>query len=152
MLTGAYNFAKTAYNWGKMPVKKRLKKAREGAKQFNKSFGKGLDDGVAIAWQNMPYIKGGWAQWQSFGESPEDQKAAVDAFNTLTQGTGIHGPNGKVSKPVFFIVGDQVSSLPGWQEGAIASALNALNRLVRPDLAIPHLKALPDTRLMVEGI
>ena len=152
VLTGAYNFADTAYKWGKMPIKKRLEKAREGAEQFNKSFGKGLGDGIAIAWQNMPYIKGGWAQWQSFGEKPAERKAAVDAFNILTQGTGVYGPNGKVSKPVFFIVGDQVSSLPGWQEGAIASSLNALSRLARPDLTIPHLKSLPDTRLMVEGI
>ncbi|WP_215611118.1 Cif family virulence factor [Leptothoe spongobia] len=56
------------------------------------------------------------------------------------------------SNPCFFIVGDQVSSLPGWQEGAIASALNAISRLARPDLTLPYLKSLPDTRLMVEGI
>ena len=140
ILTGAYNFSKTAYKWGKMPVKKRLRKARQGAEQFNESFGKGLRDGVAIAWQNMPHIKGGWAQWHVV-------KNAVKHFNVLDQGTGVGG-----SDPVFFIVGDQVSSLRGWQEGAIASALNALSRMARPDLAIPHLKSLPDTRLMVEGV
>jgi monoamine oxidase len=144
VLTGAYNFADVAERWGKKSVKQRLKMARDGAKKFGKKFGDGLHDGVAIAWQNMPYIKGGWAQWQAFNDPP----AAVKAFNVLVQGTGVDDS----SHPVFFIVGDQVSSLPGWQEGAIASALNAISRMARPDLQIHFLSKLPDTRLMVEGI
>lgn len=56
------------------------------------------------------------------------------------------------ANPSFFIVGDQVSSLPGWQEGAIASALNAISRLARPDRMLPYLSVLPDTTLMVEGL
>jgi monoamine oxidase len=145
VLTGAYNFAETAYAWGKLPVEKRLKKARRGAALFGEKFGAGLRDGLAIAWQNMPHIKGGWAQWHVV-------KDAVTHFNILDQGSGVYDRRGKLSDPVFFIVGDQVSSLPGWQEGAIASGLNALSRLARPDLAIPHLATLPDTRLMVEGV
>ncbi len=145
VLTGAYNFSSTAFRWGKMPIKKRLRKAREGAKLFGKAFGDGLRDGVAIAWQNMPYIKGGWAQWHVV-------ENAVAHFNVLDQGTGVYDSDGELSNPVFFIIGDQISSLPGWQEGAIASALNAISRLARPDLEIPYLSALPDTRLMVEGV
>ena len=116
---------------------------------LGQKFAAGLDVnvGVAVAWQNMPYVKGGWAQWHTV-----DQDYAVDYFNTLTQGTGIYDAQGGLSEPKFFIVGDQLSSLPGWQEGAIASALQALSRLARPDLAIAHLKCLPDTRLMVEGV
>ncbi len=144
VLTGTYNFAQTAYCWGRLPVKRRLKKARRGARKFGKKFANGLHDGVAIAWQNMPYIKGGWAQWQAF----DNPRKAVRAFNILAQGSSVDG--GK--HPVFFVVGDQLSSLPGWQEGAIASALNAICRLARPDMAIPYLETLPDTRLMVEGI
>ena len=112
---------------------------------FGKAFGDGLRDGVAIAWQNMPYIKGGWAQWHVV-------ENAVHHFNKLDQGTGVTGLDSELSDPVFFIVGDQISSLPGWQEGAITSALMALGRMARPDLEIPYLKKLPDTRLMVEGI
>ena len=145
VLTGAYNFSKTAYQWGKMPVEERLEKAREGASRFGEAFGAGLRDGLAIAWQNMPRIKGGWAQWHVV-------KNAVGHFNALDQGTGVAGADGEISDPVFFVVGDQISSLPGWQEGAIASALNALSRMARPDLEIPHLRSLPDTRLMVEGV
>jgi monoamine oxidase len=113
-----------------------------------RKFGNGLHDGLAIAWQNMPYIKGGWAYWQSVGS---EEEAALH-FNNLSQGTGVRDAKGKLSDPVFFVVGDQLSSLPGWQEGAIAAALNALTRMARPDLEIPYLEKLPDTRLLVEGI
>jgi monoamine oxidase len=147
-LTGAYNFGQIAYDWGKKPVGERLDLARQGARQFGRKFGNGLQHGLAIAWQNMPYIKGGWAYWQSVGPAEE----AARHFNNLSQGTGVHDAKGKLSDPVFFVVGDQLSSLPGWQEGAIAAALNALTRMARPDLEIPHLEKLPDTRLLVEGI
>ncbi len=145
ILTGAYNFADTAFRWGRMDVQDRLDCARQGAARFDETFAAGLDDGVAIAWQNMPYIKGGWAQWQTVDD-------AVAHFNVLDQGTGIVGADGTESDPVFFVIGDQISSLPGWQEGAIASALIALSRMERPDLATPHLRTLPDPRLMVEGV
>ncbi|MBE0366867.1 MULTISPECIES: flavin monoamine oxidase family protein [Pseudoalteromonas] len=145
VLTGAYNFSKVAFDWGCLSVQERLDKAKAGATLFGDAFGHGLEHGVAIAWQNMPYIKGGWAQWHVVGDQ------AVTHFNALTQGSGINSAAGK-SAPNFFVIGDQLSSLPGWQEGAIAAALNAVSRMERPDLAIPHLSYLPDTRLMVEGI
>lgn len=148
VLTGAYNFSDIAYRWGKKSVEERLDLAREDARRFGKAFGDGLEKGLAIAWQNMPHIKGGWAQWQAL----DDEAAAVEHFNHLAQGTAVTDSGGTTDGPVFFVVGDQLSSLPGWQEGAIASALNALSRMVRPDLEIPYLKSLPDTRLMVEGL
>jgi monoamine oxidase len=141
VLTGAYNFSENAADFGHMPVADRLREARAGAALFGKRFAEGLGRGVAIAWQNMAHIKGGWAQWNNV-------KGSVHHYNHIIQGTGVDG----ASKPCFFIVGDQVSSLPGWQEGAIASALNAISRLARPDRVLPYLSALPDTKLMVEGL
>ena len=149
VLTGAYNFDKIARKWGNMSVQERLEQAKEDAGKFNKKFAAGLEDGLAIAWQNMPHIKGGWAYWQAVG-TPE---YATKQFNAIAQGTGVHNTKtGTHSNPCFFIVGDQISSLPGWQEGAIAAAINAISRMARPDLEIAYLKNLPDTRLMVEGI
>jgi len=147
-LTGTYNFSGIAYTWGKMTVQQRLDKAREGAALFSKPFAAGLHDGLAIAWQNMPHIKGGWAQWQAVG----DADFATDQFNVVAQGSGVWKKDGCLSDPCFFIVGDQISSLPGWQEGAIAAALNALTRMANPKYKIPYLSCLPDPRLMVEGI
>jgi monoamine oxidase len=149
VLTGAYNFDKVAHDWGKLPVEERLTKARNDASKFGKKFGEGLQDGVAIAWQNMPNIKGGWAYWQAVG----DANYSTKQFNAIAQGSGILDPKTKnKSNANFFIVGDQISSLPGWQEGAIASALNAISRMAKPEVKIKELKYLSDTRLMVEGI
>lgn len=149
ILTGAYNFDITAYEWGKLPICERLERARTDAEKFNEKFGKGLQDGLAIAWQNMPHIKGGWAYWQAVGESTY----ATKQFNAIAQGSGIRDPKSKTHGiPNFFIVGDQISSLPGWQEGAIAAAINVISRMAKPDMEIAPLASLPDTRLMVEGI
>ena len=95
----------------------------------------------------MPYIKGGWAQWQVIPTAN-----AVQHFNDLSQGSGIYDKNGKLSDPVFFVVGDQLSSLPGWQEGAIVAALKSLRRMAYPKLELPQVNFVPDTRVMVEGI
>lgn len=141
ILTGCYNFSENAAKSGSLSVDKRLDQARAGAALFSKEFAAGLERGVAIAWQNMAHIKGGWAQWTYV-------KNSVHHYNHIIQGTGVDG----AKNPSFFIVGDQVSSLPGWQEGALASALNAISRLARPDRLLPFLSALPDTKLMVEGI
>lgn len=148
VLTGAYNFDKVASDWGKLSVTERLAKARNGAAKFNQQFAEGLQDGLAIAWQNMPHIKGGWAYWQAVG----DADYATKQFNAIAQGSGVYLGDGTLSDACFFVVGDQISSLPGWQEGAIAAALNAISRIARPDVEIAHLANLPDTRLMVQGI
>lgn len=141
VLTGAYNFADNAASFGHKPVEQRLRDARAGAALFGKEFAAGLERGIAIAWQNMAHIKGGWAQWNYVADS-------VRHYNHIIQDTGVDGAR----NPSFFIVGDQTSSLPGWQEGAISSALSAVSRLARPDLMLPFLSALPDTKLMVEGL
>ncbi|MFY0630540.1 MAG: FAD-dependent oxidoreductase [Flavobacteriaceae bacterium] len=148
VLTGAYNFDKIASEWGEMSVQERLDKAQEDAAKFNQKFADGLKDGLAIAWQNMPHIKGGWAYWQAVG----DAEYATEQFNTIAQGSRVNGNRGERTLTNFFIVGDQISSLPGWQEGAIASAINAITLMAKPDALIRPLKYLPDTRLMVEGI
>jgi monoamine oxidase len=143
VLTGCYNYTDNAAAAGNTPIPQRLANARAGAALFGADFAAGLNHGVAIAWQNMPWIKGGWAQWQYV-----DGDRGVTHYNQIIQGTGVNGS----AQPTFFVVGDQVSSLPGWQEGAIASALNAISRLVQPGLKLAHLKNLPDTHIMVEGL
>lgn len=147
-LTGTYNFSQNAFECGKMDVADRLKLAKEGAAGFGVKFAEGLGKGVAIAWQNMPHIKGGWTQWHTVG----DDKAAPKVFNTIAQGSKVRKQDGSFTDPCFFIIGDQISSLPGWQEGAIAAALNALTRMADPSVEIPYLRSLPDPRLMVEGV
>ena len=135
VLTGAYNYGQVAQEWGFKAPQERLRLARDGARSLGgDAFADGLKHGLAIAWQNIAHIQGAWAQWHVLGDH------ATKHFNRLVQ-----GDNG------FYIVGDQMSNLSGWQEGAVASAINAVRLITSDNYFVPKLAALPDTRLTVEG-
>ncbi len=118
VLTGAYNYDSTkaiAKEFGALPLPRRLTLAMEGAKRLHPEFDKyvSIETGMSIAWQNVPYIGGGWAEWNS--GNPDHAKA----YQRLLKGDGR-----------FHVGGDQVSYLPGWQEGAILSAYHVVNLIL----------------------
>ncbi len=119
ILTGAYNYdsanARVAEKFGALSLPQRLTEAMEGAKRLHPEFGKyvSIKSGMSIAWQNVPYIHGGWAEWNSKDE------AHRDAYKRLLSGDRR-----------FHVGGDQVSYLPGWQEGAILSAYHVVNLIL----------------------
>ena len=89
--------------------------------------------GISIAWQNVPYQNGGWANWNFVGaETAYERLLAPDRD--------------------FYVVGDQVSTLPGWQEGAMMSAEHVVEQIAgkRP-LTVPDIRRAPDTRRLVQG-
>ena len=134
VLTGAYNFGSVASRWGTYSPKKRLQIGREGAKQLGfKNSKRDLRHGITIAWQNMPYQKGGWTQWQNI---PKGAKH----YNVLLQGDNN-----------FFICGDQLSQLPGWQEGAVYSAQYVLRQMSGLKFKMSTVQSVPDSRELVEG-
>lgn len=141
VLTGAYNFGDNAVAWGEQSPIWRLRVAREGAEALaGSAFAGGLDAGLSIAWQNIEYIRGGWAQWQNVGP---DMGVRTQTYNTLVAGD----PASR-----FFLCGDQLSQLAGWKEGAVASALHAISMLAVPGYAAPKVLSVPDSRIMVEGM
>jgi len=154
VLTGCYNYGQDAIDMGnKQEVRDRLELAAQGAQLLDADLGKNLHNGVAIAWQNIPYIKGGWTQWHEVFGTEDEAKAddytvtGVTYFNSISQGTSV---NGDLNRPRFFIVGDQISSLPGWQEGAVTAANKAVKRMLGMKV-IFKCKRIPDTRHTVEG-
>ncbi|MBT5270055.1 MAG: NAD(P)-binding protein [Gammaproteobacteria bacterium] len=111
VLTGLYNFGQRAIDFGRMSLQERLLVAKSGIRKLQPEFGiesiVPTDLGLSIAWQNVHFQQGGWVNW--------DPISAADAaaYERLLQP--------EVGNR-FYVVGDQVSSLPGWQEGAIMSA------------------------------
>ena len=180
VLTGCYNYGQDAIDMGnKQEVRDRLELASQGAQLLDEDLGKNLHNGVAIAWQNIPYIKGGWTQWHAVegldddiaqamvdeelsgelsaegedtlvdkvsGKLDDLAKKRVDYFNDISKGTSVDGKR----RPRFFIIGDQISSLPGWQEGAVTAANKAVKRMLGMKV-IFKCKRIPDTRHTVEG-
>ena len=120
-----------AWRFGRLSLADRLKTAREGGAKLHPEI---ADDrvvplrlGVSIAWQHVPFQRGLGADWDQ--ADPKDKAA----YNRLIE------PDGR-----FFVVGDQVSPLPGWQEGAIMSAEYVIKKVagrglrsVGPDMRVP---------------
>ncbi len=138
-LTGAYNYDKDADSLGRMDLGQRLTEARRGAIRLHPVF---QDDavvpqrlGLSIAWQNVPFQHGGWVDW---GPDPADDQAYARLLS----------PEGQ-----FYIVGDQVSTLPGWQEGAMMSAHHVLDQIagVAPKLLRAPVAHAPNSRRLVQG-
>jgi monoamine oxidase len=138
-LTGVYNYDKDAVAFGNMSLADRIKTARKGAVKFHPEFGDERivpsNKAISIAWQNIPNEGGGWANWD-----PNSQSHAK-AYSRLL------GPDRR-----FWVVGDQVSQLPGWQEGAMMSAQHVVERISRgPLLRAPQVLRAPNTRRLVQG-
>jgi monoamine oxidase len=113
--------------------------ALEGAQKLHSEFSDGSivpqKLGLSIAWHNVPFQQGGWAHWES--NNNDDAKAY----------TRLLVPDGR-----FHIVGDQISPLPGWQEGAMMSAEHVIEQIAgkRP-LTAPAILRAPDSRRMTQG-
>lgn len=118
ILTGAYNYDADARHFGTMTPAQRLRHAMAGAKKLHPDFDQHvpLDLGLSIAWQNVPYQLGGWADdWGCDNKVPD---ALLNAEGR------------------FWVAGDQVSYLSGWQEGAVLSA----HHVIRGIAGLPQLK------------
>jgi len=89
-----------------------------------------------LAWQNVPFQLGGWADWV------DSNPAEREYYTRLLR------PDGR-----FHVVGDQVSTLQGWQEGAMMSAEQAVSQigLLLKAPALPEVVHLPNTRRLVQG-
>lgn len=138
-LTGTYNYDKNATDWGKLMPEERLKLAREGAAQLHsQEFADGLGHGLSIAWQNIPTQRGGWVEWQNVSGN---NLQVAGMMNILRKG-----------ERGFHIIGDQLSYLPGWQEGAVVSALEVYAMVTGVELfELPMYQVAPHTARLVQG-
>ena len=120
ILTGAYNYDDDARAFGKMKPEERLREALKGGQKLHPDFAKHvpLELGLSIAWQNVPYQLGGWADDWTCDNSG-------GSYQTLLN------PEGR-----FWAAGDQLSFLSGWQEGAVRSA----HHVIRGIAGLPMLK------------
>ncbi len=138
-LTGVYNYDQDAIAFGNMSLEQRISTARKGAIKFHPEFADlrmvPSDKAISIAWQNIPNEGGGWANWDP--ASGDHTKA----YGRLL------APDRR-----FFVVGDQVSQLPGWQEGAMMSAQHVVEQIGgRRLLSVPQIIRAPNSRRITRG-
>jgi monoamine oxidase len=108
VVLAAYTFDPNAgERFARLSPPERIRLAVEQGSKIHPDYGQYVENGVTIAWHQMNHMLGCAAQWE--------EALFKQWFKTLQAPVGAH-----------YLIGDQVSYHPGWQEGAIASAHHAI--------------------------
>jgi monoamine oxidase len=108
VVLAAYTFGDDAgEKFARLSPAERVKLAIAQGEKIHPGYGSYVETGVTIAWHRMNHMLGCAAQWT--------QPLWERWFKTLQAPVGNH-----------YLIGDQVSFHPGWQEGAIHSAFHAI--------------------------
>ncbi len=112
VLLGAYIWGLNAMEFTSMTPQERVQKALEYGSQIHPQYLKEFDSGVAVAWHRVPFTMGCFGMWSSDSRAKHyDDLCRID---------------GRIA-----LAGEHASFLGGWQEGAVTSALDAIDRLHR---------------------
>lgn len=112
-IVGAYIWDhKAGSKYSAMTPAQRIAAAAADCEAVHPGFGRMVGSGLTVAWANVPFTLGGWAEWD------DDKAARRDHYPVLVAGDG----------PVQF-AGEHMSHINGWQEGAVQSAHIAVRRI-----------------------
>ena len=107
IIVGAYIWDdRPGLRFGDMTPRERLRAAAAEGEHIHPGFGAELEAGVSRSWLKTPFQKGGWPK--SRHKSPK----------------ALQRPDGSI-----YFAGDQVTGLPGWQEGAALAAHAVVNAI-----------------------
>jgi monoamine oxidase len=99
-----------------MPPDERVSKAVEYGARIHSQYTQEFDNGVAVAWHRAPFTLGCFGLWT--------ESIRAQHYDNLCEFDGR-----------IVLAGEHASYLPAWQEGAVTSALDAIDRLHRRALA-----------------
>lgn len=108
VLLAAYSWGAAAYQFNAIAPEERVEKALQYGEMIHPQYRAEFSNAVTVAWHRVPWTLGCYAEWR-------DQDAHYDNACKMDQRT--------------LMAGEHLSYLPAWQEGAILSALNAVQRL-----------------------
>lgn len=108
ILVGAYIWSNDIGDkFAAMPPAERLEVALVDGERLHPNYRRYLTKGVSVAWKNVPFSGGAWAEWS--------REARAAHYSALLKGDG-----------PFLFAGEHMSYINGWQEGAVRSAHVAL--------------------------
>ncbi len=110
ILTAAYAFDKPAERLVALSPEDRIKAALEQGSKIHKQYPAEYANGFSVAWPRIPYSEGGWGAYT--------RGLRKTYFPTLCEGEG-----------PFYLAGEHMSYLPGWQAGALESARAVVTQL-----------------------
>ena len=109
VLVGAYIWSSgPGRRYSAMSAPERLRAALEEGEPLHPGYAGEMECGISRAWLNVPFQNGGWP------------RSNPHAAATLRRSDG-----------PFHFAGDQVTALPGWQEGALLAAHAAAEAIHR---------------------
>ena len=109
VLVSGYGFASPP-PFDQLSLQEKFAASRNSIERLHPGHGKELEKPIYVGWAKVPYNEGSWID--SFGFD------GGAGYETLL------APDG----PIYF-VGDHVSHVPAWQEGAALSALRAVQMI-----------------------
>jgi len=108
VILGAYTFDGTSGDmFARLSPQERLALAIRQGEKLHPGYGGYVEHGVSVCWHRMNHMLGCAAAWSG--------PLRTQWFKTLREPAGHH-----------YLLGDQISELPSWQEGAVRSAFFAL--------------------------
>jgi monoamine oxidase len=117
IILGAYVFGnKNGQMWGELKHEERIERALLQGEQVHPDYRKYLSAGVTIPWHRMNHMLGCDSRWSA--------QARNSYFKVLQQASGRH-----------YMMGDQISYHPAWQEGAVSSAHFTINEIDKREQA-----------------
>ncbi|MGK9165278.1 flavin monoamine oxidase family protein [Inquilinus limosus] len=117
VLLGAYSWnGPNSYEFTAMDPAERVRRAVEYGKQIHPQYETEFETGISVAWHRVPFTLGCAGDWTD--------EARAQHYDNLCQIDGR-----------IVLAGEHASYIPAWQEGAILSALDAIERLHRRVIA-----------------
>lgn len=111
VLLGAYSWnGPNSYEFTAMDPAERVRRAVQYGKQIHPQYETEFETGISVAWHRVPFTLGCAGDWTD--------DARAQHYDNLCQIDGR-----------IVLAGEHASYIPAWQEGAILSALNAIERL-----------------------
>ena len=108
--------------FGSMTMEQKFAESRRTIERLHPGHGKELEKPMYVNWGRIAFNEGSWVQ--SYGADEPARGWGDDAHRVNAGYETLIQPDG----PIYF-VGDHVSQIVGWQEGAAVSALRAVQLL-----------------------
>ena len=116
LVSGYGFFSPPAFD--RLSLEEKFAESRRSIERLHPGHGKELEKPIYVGWARVPYNEGSWIESYGTDESATSGKPLGTGYETLIE------PDG----PIYF-VGDHVSHVLGWQEGAALSSLRAVQMI-----------------------
>jgi monoamine oxidase len=110
VLQSYYNFGLDAIETSNLPPQERIELALEHGSKIHPQYRETFENGYTVAWHRVPYLLGGWPTYTD--------RTRQQYYPRLLE------PDGRI-----YLVGEHLSHITGWMEGAVLSAWMQIEKL-----------------------